>query len=112
MTIEIAKETSSPAELKHGHTVVSVIRVKLCEANRADRGILLKCPGSNDNTPDLEGNTYPVYVGSARVTADRARGTGGIPIMPGESLHIPADNPALIYVISPSGDQDVAWILL
>lgn len=71
------------------------------------KGVLIRAPGYFDPTP----NTACVWVGGPAVTADSDPDTGGMPIAPGESLHIPSDLvEGDIFLISTANDQDVAWI--
>ncbi len=71
------------------------------------KGILLRAPGSFDPKP----NTDCVWVGGAAVTPDSAQATGGMPIAPGESLHIPSDLiGGDIYLVSTGNNQDIAWM--
>ncbi len=104
---EIYKETAR--RFIHRHMVVGTSSAKL--NNNTDfipwKGILLRAPGAFDPKP----NIACVWVGGAAVTADSAQATGGMPIAPGESLHIPSDLiEGDIYLVSTDNDQDIAWI--
>lgn len=99
--MEVVKETSPSKGLQYGHTVVGVTPVQLCVSFRTTRGILLRCPGSSDPTP----NTVCVWVGDSRVTV----GTG-MPLPPGQAIIIPIDDPSQLYLISTAASQDVAWM--
>lgn len=102
--MEITKETVQ--ELKTGHTVVGTSRIKLTELDFSlFKGVLLRCPGSSDPTP----NTDPIWVGGASVAADSGA-TGGIPVLPGDAMFIPIDRPTRLYVISTAVSQDIAWM--
>jgi hypothetical protein len=72
------------------------------------KGILLRAPGSGDDSP----NSAPVYVGGAGVTADNMPETGGMPICPGETLFVPLENLELLYAISTAANQQLAWIAM
>jgi hypothetical protein len=101
-----SKDTISGADLKHGHVVAGVAAVKLSQfAFTCLKGILIRAPGGDDPTP----NTDPIWIGSAAVTADSNVGTGGLPLLPGESLVLPIDNPSEVWVISTAATQDLAW---
>ena len=93
----------------HRHEVVGTSPAKLDNDTGFTpiKGILLRAPGSFDPTP----NTHCVWVGGPAVTADSNLATGGMPIAPGESLHIPSDLiEGDIYLVSTGNDQDIAWI--
>jgi hypothetical protein len=71
------------------------------------KGVLLRTPGDADPTP----NVAPVWVGNNEsVTADSDTETGGMPLVPGAALEIPAQNAEDIWLISTAADQDIAWI--
>lgn len=104
---EIYKETAR--RFVHRHVTVGTSVVKL--NNNTDftpwKGILLRAPGAFDPNP----NIACIWIGGAAVTADSAQATGGMPIAPGESLHIPSDLiEGDIYLISTENDQDIAWL--
>ncbi len=103
--MEILKEVSESRGLQNGHTVAGPTPVKLSEHYPVTRGVLLRCPGSADENP----NVVPVYVGNRQLTADRGP-NGGMPILPGTAIQIPADDPSQIYVVATEPNQDVAWI--
>jgi hypothetical protein len=103
--MELTKETSKADGLQHGHQTVGATPVALCHSFQTLRGILVRCPGTNDPVP----NTAPVWIGRAGVTADSGP-RGGFPILPGHSLHIPIDDPALLICVSTVEDQDIAWM--
>ena len=103
--MNIEKEVSPGKSLYNGHTTVGLTAVPLANKFPTTRGILLRCPGSLDPTP----NTACVWVGGKGVTADSAA-TGGMPIAPGSHLVLPVDDASAIYVISTAADQDVAWM--
>lgn len=71
------------------------------------RGVLLKAPGTTDDTP----NTLSVFVGNSKVTADQAS-TGGFPLAPGESLVLPLTNPSKVYVIATDTAQKINWVMV
>jgi hypothetical protein len=99
--MEVVKETSPSKGLQFGHTTVGLTAVKLCESFRANRGVLIRCPGSSDPTP----NTVCVWVGGANVTTNT-----GMPLPPGQAIVIPIDDPSVLFLISTAADQDVAWM--
>jgi hypothetical protein len=103
--MEVLKEVSESRSLQNGHTVAGPTPVKLSEYYPVTRGILLRCPGSADDLP----NVVPVFVGNKSVTADYGP-NGGIPILPGTSIHMPIDDPSQVYVVASEPNQDVAWI--
>ena len=100
------KETSPARDLKHGHAVVGTVAVPVTP-NKVElvRGLLLRAPGSNDPTP----NTDVIYIGLKSVTADLSP-TGGMPLLPGAIMELPIDDPSVIYAISLSPNQDLAWM--
>lgn len=105
--MQIDKETVN--ELTNGHTTVGTTKAKLVDLElNAYKGILLRCPGSADPGG---GNSDPVWVGGAGVTADSAA-TGGMPILPGSSMFVPLERANLLYVISTAADQDIAWMVI
>jgi len=94
-------------EVYHGHKAAGLTRAQLTPTSRVlIRGIYLYCPGGDDPTP----NTATVWVGGATVTADSDANSGGIPLVPGNSIFLQISDPSLLYVISTSASQDVAWI--
>jgi len=100
------RETSPAKDLKHGHTIVGTIAVPVSLYSMPlVRGLMLRAPGPNDLNP----NTDVIYVGLKSVTAD-ASATGGMPLLPGSAIELPVDDPSLIYVISNSPSQDLAWL--
>lgn len=102
----IDKETVDAGSLRNGHTAVGTTRAKLSELTTPlVKGILLRCPGS----VDPNSNTAPVWIGGPSVTAD-ATATGGIPILPGDSAFFPLERLDLLYVISTTANQDIAWM--
>ncbi len=93
----------------HRHEIVGTSSAKLNNNTGFTpvKGILLRAPGAFDPKP----NTACIWVGGAAVTADSAQATGGMPIAPGESFHIPSDLiEGDIYLISSENDQDISWI--
>lgn len=114
---EITKETVT--EIHHGHTPVGTSPVNVIPVDiQAYKGILLRCPSESDGVG--LGNTVPVYIGGSGVTADQSA-TGGIALLPGQSITIPIEHPSLaIYAIAsalrtidgdPAG-QDLSWMLV
>lgn len=98
---------------KTGHLVVGTSIVQLDPQTqwKLQKGVLLRCPGSDDDTP----NTGIVYIGNQNVTADYDPLTGGIPIVPGASLELPIDLDdsefGHLWLISDTADQDIAWMV-
>ncbi len=107
--MDVTKETSEVSGLQHGHTVAgygsSPAGVKICERFPIFRGLLLFCPGTEDDVP----NTATVFVGGPSVTPDYGP-KGGIPLVPGRSLVVPIDDPSQLYIVSDAPGQDVAWM--
>ena len=107
--MEITKETAH--DLWHGHTVVGTSRVKvvgLTLGAQALKGILLVTPGSLAPTP----NTDPIWIGGIGVTADSAPETGGMWLLPGDSLFIPMAEVSKLYAVSTAVSQDLAWMVM
>lgn len=104
--MEITKE-SVPGSPWNGHQVVGTTPARLTSLDfRVLKGVLIRCPGSEDaGTP----NTAPVWVGGGGVTPDNSA-SGGMPVLPGDSIFIPVERPMDVYVVSTDPDQDVAWI--
>lgn len=71
------------------------------------KGLLIKAPGTTDDTP----NTESVFIGRSSVTADWAA-TGGFPLAPGESITLPIEEVGSLYAISASGSQHLNCILV
>jgi len=112
--VEITKETVT--EFRHGHTPVGLTPTPIILHNlEAYKGILLRCPSESDGVG--LGNTVPVYIGSGAVTANQSD-TGGIPLLPGESIVLPIEKPSMnIFGVASAlrpGDQpqDLAWVLI
>jgi hypothetical protein len=100
--------TAVTKDIRYGHKVVGATAVQLTALSAEMRkGILLRTPGDSDPTP----NTAPIWVGNnASVTADSDPETGGMPLVPGAALEVPAQNAQDIWLISTAASQDVAWI--
>ena len=104
--MNIEKESVGDGELHNGHTVVGTVRTKLSSLGfTAVKGVLFRCPGSTEPTP----NTNPVWVGGPGVTADSSA-TGGFPLLPGDACFMPIERLDLIYVVSSADGQDIAWL--
>jgi len=108
---EITRE--SVDDLRHGHAVVGISRVKIVSpifvgTQQALKGILLVTPGSNAPTP----NTNPIWIGGGGVTADSAPETGGMWLLPGDSLFVPMADVSKLYAVSTAADQDLAWMVM
>ncbi len=100
------KETSPAKDLKYGHTAVGTTAVPITPNSvELVRGLLLRAPGPNDLTP----NTDVVYIGHKQVTPDSSA-TGGMPLLPGSVIELPIDDPSLIFAISLTEGQDLAWM--
>lgn len=108
--MEITKETAN--DLRHGHTVVGTSRAKVVSlalgTQRALKGILLVTPGSNAPTP----NTDPIWIGGGGVTADSTPETGGMWLLPGDSLFVPLADVSKLYAVSTAAVQDLAWMVM
>lgn len=103
--MEVVKE--AVREFVHGHQTAGTTRTRLTDLGfTVNKGVLLRCPGTNDPVP----NDDPVWVGGAGVTADSTQGTGGVPIMPGDAMFIPVEQPMLLWVVTNNSDQDIAWL--
>ena len=100
------KETSPSRELRHGHTVVGRTPVPLTNLSfKFNRGVLVRAPGAADSVP----NTDIVFIGGPNVTADTTD-TGGLPLVPGNAAELPIEDPSLVYAVSGSESQDLAWL--
>lgn len=96
------KETSPSRELRHDQISVGTTRIRLTDlAFKFERGIVLRAFGPGDDTE----NTAPIYIGGPRVALD-----SGIPLLPGQSLTIPVENPDRIYALSTADNQRLAWM--
>jgi hypothetical protein len=101
--LDVYKETSPTAELKHGRLLVGLSPVPLSMADgnvvlnkmRASRGIMIQ------NLSD--GN---VYVGGENVTIQT-----GFRIGPNNVMTLPIDNPEFLFVVSDDVDREVRWIM-
>jgi hypothetical protein len=103
------KETSPAGDLRYGHAVVGQTAVQITPNSiQFVRGILLRAPGPNDLVPNVD----VIYVGLKSVTCTGAVGsaTDGLPILPGGAVELPIDDPSLIYAISNTANQDLAWM--
>lgn len=77
--------------------------------NGIKKGVLLKCPGPTDDTP----NTVTVFIGpTAGITSNLNVDTGGFPLSPGESLVIPVEQINTIWVISGAASQVLSWVII
>jgi hypothetical protein len=101
-------ETTVTKDIRYGHKVVGATAVQLTNvSSEMVKGLLLRAPGSADPTP----NTHTIWVGTnENVTADSHAETGGMPIIPGAALTIPAQDANDIWVIAGAAAQDIAWI--
>jgi hypothetical protein len=102
-------ETSPSGDLRYGHTAVGPTAVPVTPNSiQLVRGLLLRTPGPND----LVSNVDVVYIGLKSVTCSGAVGspTDGTPLPPGSAIEIPVSDPSLIYAISPTAGQDLAWM--
>lgn len=107
-TTDVVKETTK--RLAYGVKAVGTTAGQLTTVKVAGglfKGILLKCPGASDDTP----NTKSVFVGGTHVTADQAA-TGGFPLAPGESISLPIDAPDSVYVRAVDANQKINWIMM
>jgi hypothetical protein len=106
-TLVDTRDTVETKELKWGHKVVGASAVQLTALEfKFTKGLLIRAPGTGDTTP----NTNPIWIGGKGVTANSNVGTGGVPLLPGESINLPVDDPTEVYVISDAATQDVAWM--
>lgn len=102
------KETMKTQRIRYGHKAVGTSAVQLTTVGvDMEKGILLRAPGTGDLIP----NTAPVWVGTnAGVTADSNEGSGGMPLIPGASITVPASLAKDLWVISTAISQDIAWM--
>jgi hypothetical protein len=103
------KETSPSHELRYGHAAVGPTAVPLTPNSiKCVRGVLVRAPGPNDLVP----NTDVCFIGLKSVTCTGAVGsaTDGLPLLPGGAVELPIDDPSMVYVISNTANQDVAWM--
>jgi hypothetical protein len=100
--------TAVTKDIRYGHKVVGATAVQLTAISAEMRkGILIRAPGVTDPTP----NTHTVWIGTNEsVTADSDVETGGMPLIPGAALTVPAQNANDIWVIAGAAAQDIAWI--
>ena len=106
MQCDIGKESAH--DLFNGHCAAGVVARRLsAESTPCNKGVLLRTPSVVDPVP----NTACVWVGGEGVTASNAA-NGGMPIPPGQTLFVPIDDPARLWVISTDADQDVAWMAM
>jgi hypothetical protein len=101
---EVNKATSPARDLRNGHTFVGLSPIPLTIHTEANRGVLIRCPGPNDPTP----NTGIVYIGrsAASVLAH------GMPMPPGSDLVLPVSTPNEIWIAASCEGCDVAWMIL
>lgn len=102
-------DTTAPTkDIRYGHKVVGATAVRLTDVSaEMVKGVLVRTPGDADPTP----NTATIWVGNnPKVTADSNVETGGMPVIPGAALTIPAKYAHDIWVISTAASQDIAWI--
>lgn len=69
------------------------------------KGIVLRCPGTADDTAGEVANVKPVWVGPKGVSPST-----GYPILPGKGLGIPLEQAGDLYIVSNVPDQIIAWI--
>ncbi len=109
-------ETTEASKLRHGQTLVGTDRVRLVGMDgdsrplsfKVHRGILVRCPGSTAETNAGRAvNTHPVYIGDEGVTVDN-----GMAIPPGNTITVPIDDPAGLWVISTGASQHIQWMSL
>jgi len=95
-------------EGRHGHQLVGSTPVRLTNIDLTlYDGVLLRCPGTTDPTPNLA----PVWVGfDASVTADSGP-SGGMPIVPGAAMTIGIKDARNVWVVSSQEDQDIAYLV-
>jgi hypothetical protein len=104
--VNLVKETSE--RLYSGHVTVGTTAARLSSASfPLNRGVLLRCPGSDDSTT----NIAPVWIGGNDVVAGSGT-NGGMPIVPGASIFIPIDDLKKLWVVSTVADQDLAYVAL
>jgi hypothetical protein len=57
-------------------------------------------------------NTAALYVGGQGVTADAADATSGFPLVAGDSLFLPVDDPSVVYVVASAAGQKLFWFAI
>lgn len=94
----------SLANFDHGRTSsIGTSAVRLTNASsHTPRGVQIKA---------AIGNTGTVYVGNSDVTANAADATDGFPLVGGEALFVPIDDPSKVYVIGSASGQVVFYLL-
>lgn len=109
MAFETRKETVKFARFGIVNVGTSATQITAVTMPDGDvfKGILLKAPGSSDDTP----NTASVFIGHANITADQAS-TGGFPLAPGESLTLPIDQTSGLYAIATDTSQKLNWAII
>jgi hypothetical protein len=100
--------TAATKDIRYGHKVVGATAVRLTAFSAEMRkGVLLRAPGDLDPTP----NTHTIWIGTNEsVTADSDVETGGMPLVPGAAITVPAKDANGIWVIAGAASQDIAWI--
>lgn len=110
--VEIVSD-SSDQEPVHGHCPVTTTRRSLLpegatlRKGRITRGICVRAPGTQDITG---GNSAVVFVGGSNVTPGNDEQSGGVPLIPGASITLPCRDPSKVFVVTPTGTQDVSWV--
>lgn len=100
----MSSATVPSKDLRHGHKNVTVTAARLTELDLYMYvGVVLKCPKTN---------TSSVWIGGEGVTANVNEGTGGMPLDPGENFTIPGDRVKEIWVVTDTGTQDIAYMVL
>jgi hypothetical protein len=72
-------------------------------SSHAPRGVQIKA---------AIGNTGTVYVGNSDVTANAADATDGFPLVGGEALFVPVNDPSKVYVIGSASGQTVFYLVV
>jgi hypothetical protein len=101
-------DTRQTKYIRYGHKVVGATAVQVSAISvELEKGLLLRAPGASDPAP----NTAPIWVGNNnKVTADSDIETGGMPLIPGANMTIPANLVKDLWVISTTPAQDLAWM--
>ncbi len=115
--MDVMNETTEASKLRHGQTLVGMTRSLLVGKDadnrpltfKVHRGILVRCPGSTAEgvTAGQPVNTHPVYIGDESVTPEN-----GMAIPPGNTITVPIDDPAGLWVVSTANSQRIQWMSL
>lgn len=57
-------------------------------------------------------NTGVLYIGNSDVTADSADATDGFPLLSGDSLFLPINDPRKIFVVASAANQKAFYLIV